>query len=139
MAPQTHTRYRVQRLIRMGEWLERNEAALQLAIDTVDQAHDLLIDGPDDELALSDVVEMTAFKMLNAVQTLNQIRSDLAFDVPTKDVRRGRDVTLHHPYASDEAKRYEVVDQGTGARAPAGCDSPLSAAAKAAQEQKKDA
>ena len=32
-APETHTRYRVQRLIRMGEWLERNEAALQLAID----------------------------------------------------------------------------------------------------------
>ena len=33
MAPETHTRYRVQRLIRMGEWLERNEAALQLAIE----------------------------------------------------------------------------------------------------------
>ena len=31
MAPETHTRYRVQRLIRLGEWLERNEAALIMA------------------------------------------------------------------------------------------------------------
>ena len=139
MAPETHTRYRVQRLIRMGEWLERNEAALQLAIDTVDQAHDLLIDGPDDELALSDVVEMTAFKMLNAVQTLNQIRSDLAFDVPTKDVRRGRDVTLHHPYASDEAKRYEVVIKAPVPTLQQDAIPLYQAAAKAAQEQKKDA
>ena len=139
MAPETHTRYRVQRLIRMGEWLERNEAALQLAIDTVDQAHDLLIDGPDDELALSDVVEMTAFKMLNAVQTLNQIRSDLAFDVPTKDVRRGRDVTLHHPYASDEAKRYEVVIKAPVPALQQDAIPLYQAAAKAAQEQKKDA
>lgn len=136
MAPETHTRYRVQRLIRMGEWLERNEAALQLAIDTVDQAHDLLIDGPDDELALSDVVEMTAFKMLNAVQTLNQIRSDLAFDVPTKDVRRGRDVTLHHPYASDEAKRYEVVIKAPVPALQQDAIPLYQAAAKAAQEKK---
>ena len=139
MAPETHTRYRVQRLIRMGEWLERNEAALQLAIDTIDQAHDVLIDGPDDELALSDVVEMTAFKMLNAVQTLNQIRSDLAFDVPTKDVRRGRDVTLHHPYASDEAKRYEVVIKAPVPALQQDAIPLYQAAAKAAQEQKKDA
>ena len=136
MAPETHTRYRVQRLIRMGEWLERNEAALQLAIDTVDQAHDLLIDGPDDELALSDVVEMTAFKMLNAVQTLNQIRSELAFDVPTKDVRRGRDVTLHHPYASDEAKRYEVVIKAPVPALQQDAIPLYQAAAKAAQEKK---
>ena len=139
MAPETHTRYRVQRLIRMGEWLERNEAALQLAIDTVDQAHDLLIDGPDDELALSDVVEMTAFKMLNAVQTLNQIRSDLSFGVATNDVRRGRDVTLHHPYASDEAKRYEVVIKAPMPALQQDAIPLYQAAAKAAQEQKKDA
>ena len=136
MAPETHTRYRVQRLIRLGEWLERNEAALQLAIDTIDQAHDVLIDGPDDELALSDVVEMTAFKMLNAVQTLNQIRSDLAFDVPTKDVRRGRDVTLHHPYASDEAKRYEVVIKAPVPALQQDAIPLYQAAAKAAQEKK---
>ena len=35
MAPETHTRYRVQRLIRLGEWLERNEAALTLAADVI--------------------------------------------------------------------------------------------------------
>ena len=94
---------------------------------------------PDDELALSDVVEMTAFKMLNAVQTLNQIRSDLAFDVPTKDVRRGRDVTLHHPYASDEAKRYEVVIKAPVPALQQDAIPLYQAAAKAAQEQKKDA
>ena len=51
---------------------------------------------------------------------------------------RGRDVTLHHPYASDEAKRYEVVIK---APVPALQQDaiPLYQAAANAQEQKKDA
>ena len=135
MAPQTHTRFRVQRLIRMGEWLERNQAALQLAIEVIDEAHDLLIDGPSDELALSDTIEMAASKMLNPVEMLKQIQQDLSFGVPTAGVRRGVDVTLCHPYASEE-KRYEVVIAAP--KPPLQQDAiPLyQAAAKLAQEKK---
>ena len=42
MAEETHNR--VQRLIRLGEWLERNEAALTVAADVINEAHDLLVD-----------------------------------------------------------------------------------------------
>ena len=52
-------------------------------------------------------------------------------------MRRGRDVTLHHPYASDEAKREVVIKAPVPALQQDAI--PLyQAAAKAAQEQKKD-
>ena len=107
MAPQTHTRYRVQRLIRLGEWLERNQDALVLAFEVINEAHDTLIDPPED-MPCSDIVEQVGFQQLHAVTTLRTIVNDLRFDVPTKDVKRGTDVTLYHPFACP-SKEYEVV------------------------------
>ena len=66
MAPQTHTRYRVQKLIRMGEWLERNQDALVLAFEVINEAHDTLIDPPDD-MPTSDIVEQVGFQQLHAL------------------------------------------------------------------------
>ena len=107
MAPQTHTRYRVQRLIRLGEWLERNEAALILAADVISEAHDMLVDPPED-MPTSDIVEFVGFKQLNAVMALNNMVQELRLDVPTRDVKRGGDVTLHQPFAAP-GKEWEVV------------------------------
>ena len=107
MAPQTHTRYRVQRLIRLGEWLERNEAALTLAADVISEAHDTLVDPPED-MPCSDIVEQVGFQQLQAVMTLNKLVQELRFNVPTRDVSRGKDVTLHHPFAYG-SREYEVV------------------------------
>jgi hypothetical protein len=107
MAPETHTRYRVQRLIRLGEWLERNQDALVLAFEVINEAHDTLIDPPED-MPASDIVEEVGFQQLHAVTTLRTIVNDLRFDVPTRNVKRGVDVTLHHPFAC-ESKQYEVV------------------------------
>ena len=111
MAPQTHTRYRVQRLIRMGEWLERNMDVLQLAIDSIDAAHDSLLDAAGyspDPICHAEVVSNVSTRMLTPVKILNNIRTDLGHGVATRDVQSGKDVTLYHPYAS-EGNRYEVV------------------------------
>ena len=107
MAPETHTRYRVQRLIRLGEWLERNEAALTLAADVISEAHDTLIDPPED-MPTSDVVEITGAQQMQAVMSLNKLVQELRFNVPTRGVGRGGDVTLHHPFAYG-ANEYQVV------------------------------
>ena len=105
MTPETHTRYRVQRLIRLGEWLERNQDALVLAFEVINEAHDTLIDPPED-MPCSDIVEQVGFQQLHAVTTLRTIVQDLRFDVPTRNVKRGTDVTLRHPFGH---KEYEVV------------------------------
>ena len=64
MAPETHTRYRVQRLlIRLGEWLERNEAALTVAADVINEAHDLLVERiRPEQMPTSDIVEVAGFR-----------------------------------------------------------------------------
>ena len=107
MAPQTHTRYRAQRLIRLGEWLERNEAALILAADVISEAHDTLIDPPED-MPATDVVEITGAQQMQAILSLNKLIQELRFNVPTRDVSRGGDVTLHHPFAHG-GNEYQVV------------------------------
>jgi len=107
MAPETHTRYRVQRLIRLGEWLERNQDALVLAYEVINEAHDTLIDPPEG-LSGDDIVEQVGFQQLHAVTTLRTLIQDLRFGVPTRNVKRGTDVTLHHPLAWGD-KQYEVV------------------------------
>ena len=105
MAPETHTRYRVQRLIRLGEWLERNEDALITAFDAIDDAHDLLIDG---EIPAGELVEIVGFKQMNPIKSMSKMFAELRHAVPTRNVSRGGDVTLHHPFATP-GKEYEVV------------------------------
>ncbi len=107
MTPETHTRHRVQRLIRLGEWLERNQAAMLLAADVISEAHDMLIDPPED-MPCSDIVELTGAQQMQAVMALNKLMQELRFNVPTRNVNRGGDVTLHHPYAFG-SNEYQVV------------------------------
>ena len=107
MAPKTHIRYRVQRLIRLGEWLKRNEAALTLAADVIDEAHNLLIDSPED-MSTSEIVEHVGYKQLHAVLALNKLMQELRMNLPTRNVTRGGDVTIHQPFALP-GKEWEVV------------------------------
>ena len=107
MAPQTHTRYRVQRLIRLGEWLERNQDAMVMAFDAIDEAHDLLID-PDDDMPTSDIVEISGFKMLQPVMAMQKMMMELRHDLPTRHVKMGEDVTIHQPFAALR-REWEVV------------------------------
>ena len=102
MAPQTHTRYRVQRLIRMGEWLERNAAAIITAYDAIDEAHDILLEEEID----AEMARYASGKMSAPLASLLRICAELRRD--HWDVRRGQDVTLHHPFAEPH-KQYEVV------------------------------
>ena len=113
MAPETHTRYRVQRLIRLGEWLEKNQDTLVLAFDVIDEAHDMLVD-PLEGLSESEVIEMAGFKQLQALQSMQRLMMELRHNIPTKHVRRGVDVTIHHPYATKG--EWEVVMEAPQAK-----------------------
>ena len=104
--PETHTRYRVQRLIRMGEWLERNEAAIVLAYDVLNEAHDKMIDG-DETLNPNVLIDCVSHDQMQALLTLQPIIMDLRL-ASDWDVKRGEDVTLHHPYAAP-GKKHQVV------------------------------
>ena len=103
MAPETHTRYRVQKLIRMGEWLERNAPALITAFDAIDDAH---TDAIEDDQPDAMTVEIITFRQLQPLKSMMQIMAELRRD--SWGVQRGTDVTLHHPFAC-EGKEYEVV------------------------------
>jgi len=104
--PETHTRYRVQRLIRMGEWLERNEAALVLAYDVLDDAHDKLCD-PDETLDPNELLDLVGHQQMQALLALRPMMMELRM-ASDWDVKRGTDVTIRQPYACSKHK-YEVV------------------------------
>ena len=104
--PETHTRYRVQRLIHMGEWLERNEAALVLAYDVLDEAHDKMID-PDETLNPNDLLDIVGHDQMQALLALRPMMMELR-TASDWDVKRGTDVTIRQPYACSK-HRYEVV------------------------------
>ena len=106
MAPETHTRFRVQRLIRLGEWLERNQDLLVLAFDVMDEAHDTLVDMPDGMTA-DDAIEFVGFKQMQALSAMRHTINELRNHVPGNDVQRGQDVTIYQPYALKN--KYEVV------------------------------
>ena len=108
MAPETHTRYRVQRLIRLGEWLERNEAALIMAFDAIDDAHTFLFD-PDEDMPTSDIIEITGFKMLQPILAMQKMMMELRHDIPTRHVKMGEDVTIHQPFALGLNQEMQVV------------------------------
>ena len=104
--PETHTRYRVQKLIRMGEWLERNEAAIVLAYDVIDEAHDKMIDA-DETTDPNDLIDIVGHDQMQALLALRPIIMDLRL-ASDWDVKRGTDVTLYRPFACPE-HRHEVV------------------------------
>ena len=103
---QSHTRYRVQKLIRMGEWLERNEAAIVLAYDVLNEAHDKMID-PDETLNPNDLLDIVGHDQMQALMALRPMMTELRM-ASDWGAERDTDVTLHHPYACLKHK-YEVV------------------------------
>ena len=98
--------YRTQRLIRMGEWLERNAPAICLAFEVIDRAHDLTID-PAEGMSHADIVEAVFEQQSSALRALYPILGDLNCYTDW-GAQMGQDVTLHHPRGCKE-HRYEVV------------------------------
>ena len=107
MTPQTHTRYRVQKLIRLGEWLEDNADVLVSLVDSVDETHTEMCES--EELSKSEDSYLVS-KMMSPMLALQKVAMELRsrHNNDKFDVKRGTDVTLYHPYAP-AGKRYEVV------------------------------
>jgi len=106
--PEEHTRFRVQRLIRMGEWLERNEALLVALYDAVDDAHTEALEAElDDTLILEHLLH----KQMAPLRGLGTVVADLRMS-NSWGVKAGEDVTLHHPRACAK-HQYEVVIPAT--------------------------
>ena len=101
------TLYRTQRLIRMGEWLERNAATICLAFEVMDRANDKLIDRNDEDITADDLIEVVASKQISAIRALYPILGEIN-RYNDWDVEMGQDVTLHQPNACKDC-RYEVV------------------------------
>ena len=101
------TLYRTQRLIRMGEWLERNAATICLAFEVMDRAHDKLLEQDDKEIATDDLIQMVASEQISAIRALYPILGEIN-RYNDWDVEMGQDVTLHQPNACKDC-RYEVV------------------------------
>ena len=101
------TLYRTQRLIRMGEWLERNAATICLAFEVIDRANDKLIEHDDKEIAADDLMQMVASEQISAIRALYPILGEIN-GYRDWGVEMGKDVTLHQPNACKD-HRYEVV------------------------------
>ena len=101
------TLYRTQRLIRMGEWLERNMHTIALVAESIDSAHDQLMEHEEIDLPLDCVVDMVVNRQMTALHALmplvREINIGTAFEA-----EMGQDVTLHQPNACKDC-RYEVV------------------------------
>jgi len=102
--PETHFRARVQRVIRMGEWLQRNEAMLIALYDAIDDAH---TDAIDMELDDTIILETLVSKQAAPLRALGTVIRDLR-NSPDWGVESGKDVTLYHPNACPN-HRHEVV------------------------------
>ena len=101
------TLYRTQRLIRMGEWLERNMHTLTLAYEALDSAHDQLIEHEEIDLPLEEVVDMVVTKQMSALQAFMPLVREINIGT-VFEAEMGQDVTLHHPNACKD-HRYQVV------------------------------
>lgn len=106
ITPETHTRYRVQKLIRMGEWLERNEAFLIALYDVIDTAH---TDALEMELDDTLILEYLINRQLAPLRGMGSVIADMRREQEQAwGVKRGTDVTLHHPNACP-SHQHEVV------------------------------
>ena len=101
------TLYRTQRLIRMGEWLERNMHTMTLAFEAMDSAHDQLIEHEEIDLPLDEVVDMVVSKQMSALKAFMPLVREINIG-NVFEAEMGEDVTLHHPNACKE-HRYQVV------------------------------
>jgi len=101
------TLYRTQRLIRMGEWLERNMHTMTLAFEAMDSAHDQLIEHEEIDLPLEAVVDMVVTRQMSALQAFMPLVREVNIG-NVFEAEMGQDVTLHQPNACKDC-RYEVV------------------------------
>ena len=101
------TLYRTQRLIRMGEWLERNMHTMTLAFEAMDSAHDQLIEHEEIDLPLEAVVDMVVTRQMSALQAFMPLVREVNIG-NVFEAEMGEDVTLHHPNACKK-HRYQVV------------------------------
>lgn len=102
--PSIHTRYRAQRLIRMGEWLEENSDILIALIDGVDDPHtDSLDDAPVDA---EEKLQLLQARQMAPLRALVRIAGVLRRGEWPAEL--GRDVTLYHSHACSEC-RYETL------------------------------
>ena len=104
--PETHTRYRVQRLIRKGEWLERNEAFLVALYNAIDDAHTYALEEEMDDTIILEALIMKQLAPLRALGTV--INSMVREQRQNWNVQRGKDVTLYHTNACPN-HQHEVV------------------------------
>ena len=101
------TLQRTQRLIRMGEWLERNAATICLAFEVMDRANDKLLEHDDKEISTDDLIQTVASEQISAIRALYPILGEIN-RYNDWDVEMGQDVTLHQPNGCKDC-RYEVV------------------------------
>ena len=102
--PETHFRARVQRVTRMGEWLQRNEAMLIALYDAIEDAHSAAIEMELDDTIILEYLIAKQEAPLRALGTvIHALRNS-----PDWGVERGKDVTLHNPNACP-AHQYELV------------------------------
>ena len=100
----TATLYRTQRLIRMGEWLDRNGSAISLAFSVIDQAHDALIDSESTD----SEVDSATLEIHVLLRALVPLMTELNHGTPWEVDRDLKAVTLHQPYACPD-HRYQTV------------------------------
>lgn len=106
MTPQTHIRYRAQRLIRMGEWLERNKDILITCFDAIDDAHTQMIDC---EANYEDCLEYTSMKMMSPIKASQELMVELRHLLMCRDVKRGTDLTMINRFGCEEHRETIVA------------------------------
>jgi len=98
-------RYRVQRLIRMGEWLEANAPILLGLFEGIDNAHTkALNEEQDDTLILEELIDTQMNPLRGMRSLLNPLMRFNSWGAKRENV----DVTLHHPMAC-KSHQYEIV------------------------------
>ena len=95
-----HERYRVQRLIRMGEWLEHNAPILLALFEGIDNAHTKAMDedGPCDTIKLEELIDTQMNPLRGMFSLLLAIRHHSNWSAVAENV----DVTLRNPCSCKE-------------------------------------
>ena len=97
--------YRVQRLIRMGEWLEANKDIIVALFDCIDDAHTEAYGNEEDDTLL---LEQIIFKQMTPLKGMYQLLSKLRNET-NWGVVRGEPVTMVHPMSSDPGQVQQVL------------------------------
>ena len=102
---QAATNYRVQKLIRMGEWLEENEAILIALFESIDDAH---TDAWDKEGDDTITLETLCHKQLAPLRGMQQLLQNLRRP-HNWGVLYGCPVTIKHKMACPDHMEQEIL------------------------------